>query len=187
MTNSLKINLTDEEAALLDQIELEALKLVNGQPARENGERAAQLATRLLERGAIPPVRKKVFADSDYATGRGPSVREQFRRHGNSPEETLRHPHFLAWLRYFIFGPDLPANLIEAYATKLDDMGMITSGDVGVLATYVRAETRKYGLIKSQADKIFKLALEHDDDIYLAQRLRREVLKTAKAYRASGW
>lgn len=159
----MKIDLTSEEGALLATIELEALKLENGQPARENGERAAQLVTMLLDRDAIPNVRKKVFSAAEYATGPGPSVAEQFRRNGNSHEQTIRHPHFLEWLRYFIFGAQLPDTMIEAYKRLIDELQPLTSGDAQVLRKFTRQQVRQHGLEKSQSDEVYKLILEFDE------------------------
>ncbi len=178
----LKIDLTPEEQARLANIELEALNVDNGQATWDNCERAAQLTEILLQRNAIPTIRKDVFAKDEYATGRGPSVSEQYRRNGNSYAQTLRHPQFLAWLRYFIYGPNLPADMIRRFQEKVKELGPLTSGDSEMLRHFIRQLTRQFGLKKSDANEVFKLVLEFNDDIYLAKSLRGETLKAAKPY-----
>ena len=168
----MKIELTAEEETLLSTIEFEALKLESGQPARDNAERAAQLATFLIDRKAIPEIREKVYSDEGYTTGHGPSAAEQFRRHDNTHEETIRHPHFLPWLRYFIFGPKLPETMIREFEILLSELGSLTSGDGPALKNFIRNQIKHHRLEKSKSDEVYKLILEFKDDTYLAKSLR---------------
>lgn len=156
------IGLDNEEKQLLASIELDAMKLTRtpGQPAIENCERAALLTERLLQRGAIPEHRLKAFVDPEYATRRW-SPLEQFKRNGNSKDETLRHPHFLKYLRYFIYGPNLPAALIQSFEDKIEDLGgSISSSDHVPLMKHTRTLARQFQTLKSDADEFFRLALE---------------------------
>lgn len=179
----MKISLKPEEQDLLDKIELEALNVDNGQPTLDNCERAATIASMLFARKAIPEMRLKVFTEADYATGRGPSVRDQFYRNGNTDAQMVRHPHFLAWLRYFIFGPQLPEEFIKVFKVKVEELEPLTSGDVKPLATLTRKLVRDFRLEKSEADEVFKLALEFKDDIYLAKSLRTAARTAGLHYR----
>lgn len=179
----MKIDLTKDEQQLLGTIKLEALNVDNGQPTRDNCERAAELTSMLLERKAIPDVRLRVFSKPEYATGCGPSSLEQFRRKGNSHDQMLRHPHFLKWLRYFVFGPQLPDGFIALFQEKVEELSPLTSGDTQPLRTLVRRLVREYELEKSEADEVFKLCLEFDDDVYLAKSLRTDAKAAGVHYR----
>ncbi len=179
---SLKIELKAEEEALLAETELNVRAVTHGEPARQNGQNAAKLAAMLLDRDAIPDVREAVFTDNEYAIGRGPSPLTNFRRRGLSTEEMLRHPHFLAWLRYFIFGPNLPEALLAELRAKIDEFGDVTSGDYEELRHFIRPLVKRFNLTKMQTDEIFKAALEFDLELDLTDTLRREARKVAKTY-----
>lgn len=179
----MKISLKPEEQELLDTIELEALNIENGQPTVDNCERAATLASMLLDRKAIPEVRLKGFVEASYATGRGPSVRDKFHRNGNTDAQMMRHPHFLAWLRYFIFGPQLPEEFIKVFQVKVEELEPLASGDVRPLAALTRKLVRDFNLEKSEADEVFKLVLEFEDDVYLAKSLRTAAKTAGVHYR----
>ena len=176
----MQIDMTEEEITLHDTIEFNALNLKNGQPFKENAERAAKLAILLSKREAVPHIRLAVFKDDNYAVGRGGSVIEKFRRNGNSDEQILRHPHFLPWLWYFIHGPKLPPTVIEQFTSLIKELGTLTSGDYETLRHFVRSLTKQFKLNKVDAIEVFKLSLEFSNDGSLANVLRRETLKVAK-------
>lgn len=177
-----QIELDVQEHELVAAIEFEVLKLHDHIHARRNGEIAAKLADILLSRDAIPDCRIKVFSDDRFTTGRDPSPWKQFQRNGNTKDETLRHPHFLAWLQYFIYGPNLPSSYIRIFQEKIEELAPITSSDSETLRHFTRSLTKQFGLKKSGADEVFKLLLEFEDDVYLAQTMRRETLKVAKSF-----
>ena len=176
----LAIELSDEEKLLLAEIEFNPLKVGNGKPTWENGDRAARLGDMLLERDAIPAHRKAIFANSEYMVGRGPTPFEQFERNDHDHDSMQRHPHFLKWLSYFIFGPNLPAPLIEMFRSKFNELGSITSGDYETLSVFTRKMTREFNLKKSDSDEVFRLCIEFEEDVDLAKRLRKEVMTVTK-------
>jgi len=132
------VDLNTEEQALFDALEFDAMKLRDHVHARENGENAAQLTTSLLDRNAIPEFRVSVFSDDRFAIGRGPSPLKCFQRNGNDREETLRHPHFLAWLRYFILGPNLPSSFTGEFRNFVWNLGHVSSSDYSSIAKKTR-------------------------------------------------
>jgi len=184
MTNQLNlmIGLTEEEGALLAEVKLDPRAVKHGEPARQNGAKAADLAEMLLARGAIPEIRYAVFADDECAIGRGPSPLTVFRRKNSSRRDVLEHPHFLKWLRYFIFGPNLPATFLAAFYAKIEELGDITSGDYETLRHFIRPLVKRFDLIKSETDEVFKAALEFGLELDLADTLRREARMVSKDY-----
>lgn len=161
-TQPLTLILTADEVALKDRIEFEALKLTGSDHAKDNGELALKLLQSLLKRDAIPSYRWEWFVDpKTNIGGRGKSREEQFEKNGTIGKDIARHPHFLEYLRYFLEGPSLPDLMIQAFATKVEDCGSVTSGDVIPLGTLARKLTRSAGLNrKHSAAEFYKLSRE---------------------------
>lgn len=155
------IALTPEEKALFDKIEFDWDALEHAEFLR-NGDAVVALMKSLLARNGIPEVRRKYFTDPSYRTGRMKgSYRDLFHRNGNTDDEMMRHAHFLAYLRYFLCGPDLPADAIKRFRDEVARCGTITSGDVIPLAKFARRETRERGMPPHEAcEEYFKLALD---------------------------
>ncbi|MBP7704933.1 MAG: hypothetical protein KA105_06565 [Caulobacter sp.] len=164
MTNPFHIELTPDERALLDQIELDALALRDQAHWQSNSDLVVALYRSLSEREAIPEHRWKVFADASYNIGgRGSSVLDHFKRNGNQGEEIIRHPHFLKHLKFFLFGPDLPASVLAAFKQEVDNcFGHVTSSDVPKLSAAASRIARAHRLEPREAsEEFFKLGLEH--------------------------
>jgi hypothetical protein len=157
------MELTEAEQKLLDQIELDAMAL-RGCPdrARANGELVHALMMSLLARKAIPDIRTNFFNDPDYNIGgRGRSRYATFEKNGTRGENVFRHPHFLKYLRYFLFGADLPSNVKADFANEVAKCGLVTSGDVVPLGAFARRQVRAAGLdAKRAAEEFYKLALD---------------------------
>lgn len=176
------IELTADEKAALGSIKLDASALENGEPARKNCAEASRLTKSLLARETIPKIRLSIFCDDNYATVRGKSPRRRFLENCASDDEIFLHPHFLDWLRYFIYGPSLPDSFTSEFSAKVDSLGSITSGDHETLRHFVRSLVKEHRLLKSDVDEIYKLALEVNLSIDLSHTLRREALKVAERY-----
>ena len=177
MAGKLTIELTPAEQELLDQLELDAGALKGQAMATRNGERAAQLTELLLARdGAIPPQRLAYFTEPEYCIGgRGSSHKERFERNLRQGS-MLEHPHFLAYLRYFIHGPDLPESVIAAFAARVEECGQVTSSDIVPLAKHAKQLTRSHSLNAHDAsEEFYKLALEHGLDSGYAEIIRKQV------------
>jgi len=93
--------------------------------------------------------------------GYGKSRQQVFEDNGTSGRDILCHADFMDYLRYFIYGPDLPPDTIRGFCKIIeDDVG--TSGMVlNQITAYVRKEVRSKGLNPADAaNEFFKLAHE---------------------------
>lgn len=157
----MQIELTDEEQELIDKIEFDPMKVSDHQQWQINSELAYRIITLLLSRKAVPEHRIRYFTEPAYnCGGRGKSRRELFLANAKTNENMFRHNHFLAYIRYFVFGPNLPEELIASFRKSVEACGNITSGDIDPLRTKARALARQYKLNKTNADEFYKLALE---------------------------
>ena len=153
------IDLTEEERLLLSQI---AFNWVNHDELRGSLKPMEELATRLLERGAIPSIRICYFNDASFNPGgRGKSREEVFEKNGTAGKDILCHPHFLKYFKYFLFGPELPPTVIERFKNEASCSGHLTGGDINDLAPYARSCVREYRLAPHDAaEEFYKLAIE---------------------------
>lgn len=145
--------------------------------ARVNGEVACELMKSLIGRKAIPEARIRFFTDPQLNVGgRGSSRRQIFEKHGTSGDAIFRHPHFLKYLRYFLFGPDLPAAVIEGFQEKVALCQPVTSGDIDTFVEYARQQTRLHRLdAGTAAEEFYKLALECG--LHVEARIIRDAVK----------
>lgn len=162
----LAIDLIASEAALVDQIEFDALALgrAGAASAVANGERVLSLLRALLDRGAIPGHRLRVFTDADHHPRGGKRSHKQiFQGNGTSGDDIARHPHFLKVIRYFLLGPDLPQAAIAGFARAVSDAGGGIGGSESIeVSKAARHLVRTHGLEPHHAsEEFFKLALEH--------------------------
>lgn len=138
-------------------------------------EAAGTLTESLLKRGAIPEIRRRYLTDEELNIGgRGKSRIEGFAAHGLDQSQTFRHGNFLKYLRYFIYGPDLPAATIEGFKKIVDDDAG-TSGEVlDQLCRFTRAEVRRGLPVERHKlpEEFFKLALEKNVDLHVARCVR---------------
>jgi hypothetical protein len=103
-----------------------------------------------------------------------------FKKNGAHGEEIFRRPHFLKHLHYFLYGPDLPPQVIEAFRQKVADIGFVTSSDIVPLGAFARQLTRANKLDASDpAEEFFKLALDCGLALHEARSIRDSV-KTAR-------
>lgn len=162
MMDSFTIGLTAEEQTLAEAIEFEALNLKDHIHAEQNAQLAVALMRSLIARDGIPEQRRKYFGDPAYHPGgRGSSRKQMFERNGCRGEAILRHPHFLAYLRYFIHGADLPPRVVAEFRTAVEECGMVTSGDIIPLGHKARTLARRLGLSRHEArEEFYKLALD---------------------------
>ena len=173
------IELTPEERELADKIVFDLLRAnLEHKQVIENGERAAQLMKSLMKRKAIPGKRLLYFTDANYNPGRGKASRfDRFRENAGSAEAVLRHPHFLEYLHYFIYGSDLPAALKLEFLEKAADQWV----KAHELANFARQLIRKYDLRRHPQnyrlkDMFYQLALDCDCDEGTAGAVRRAAM-----------
>jgi hypothetical protein len=157
--NQPDIELFDAESVLLAQIDFNwDTRRHDHEDFVRNGENVAQLLSALLARNAIPEHRLKYFNDLAYRTGRiKGSRRDLYLRNRN----TLRSYSFLKEARYFVCGPDLPAEAMTEFRQAATKFGHVRPSDSIELANLARRQVRTYGLLSHEvAEEYFKLALD---------------------------
>lgn len=172
------IELTDPEKEMLASLSFDPLSFKGDHEGfLRNADLAHQLTTSLIEREGIPEHRVRYFTDCEYyPSGRGKSRQDSFVKHGNDHDETLRHPHFLKYLRYFIHGADLPAAIIRQYGEAVKNCGPVSSGDIPELGAKARNMARTHRLEGSAAaDEFFKLSLDLGLSAGQSARIRESV------------
>jgi hypothetical protein len=171
------ITLTAKERVLLAKISFDLSGHHDAETVRAWCDSAKSLAQSLLKRKAVPEIRLRYFTDPDLNVGgHNKSRKEVFEGNGTRGDDILQHPHFLAYLKYFIFGPDLPQTTIDQFRQiVIEDRG--TSGMLlKQMTQFARAETRRLG--ENRPDEFFKLALECGLDVGLARIIRDAVRGT---------
>jgi hypothetical protein len=178
------VELTEPERRLLSQIEFTPSREKHDpEAARANGEMALELTKLLLQRKGIPQVRLTWFTDPSYNIGgHGSSRRDVFVKNGMYGEDIFRHPHFLKYLNYFVFGPELPSEVIAGFEGAVAYCGIVTSGDIIPLGEHAKQQARAHRLeaIKA-AEEFYKLALECGLDSTDARMIRDAVKKLRSA------
>lgn len=169
------IELTDEEHKLLEKINFSSH---NFDVIRNSLEPQNLLTDLLLEREAIPAIRLKYLSDPEFnPSGRGKSRIQIFEKNGTPEEKISSHGNFTKYLKYFIFGPDLPENVISEFISTVVCSGHITLRDIQDYSPKARAYAR--ALDRSShvvAEEFFKLALEHGAQPSTAASLRASIL-----------
>lgn len=175
------IQLTAEERDLVERIDFDPSPGIHDADYwRSVGIAAQQLMESLLKRKAIPEVRKRFFADPEFNIGgRGRSRAEIFEKNGTRGDAIFRHPHFLKYLHYFLYGPDLAVDIVDAFEGKITECGRITSSDIIPLGDFARQLTRRYAIDSGKAaEEFFKLALDCGVDLTAARSIRNAVKRT---------
>ena len=168
------IELTEREIELLAQINFGHTR--HGELNASLAPMAA-LSASLLDRGAIPEIRLLYFTDPERnPSGRGKSRQQIFEKNGTPEAEICAHPHFLKFLEYFIYGPDLPKTIIENFKAAMACSGYLTGGDVNDLAPEARRFVRSSRLNPHDvADEFHKLVLECDASPSSAESIYKSV------------
>lgn len=176
-----QLKLLPEEQALLEQIIFDYHDPHFYQSLDRSCEAAGLLATSLLSRKAIPAVRLRWFTDPQLQLGTKMSRMQIFEKNGTSGDDILTHPHFLPYLRYFVFGPDLPADVIDQFSAKVDSLPFVSGSSCDELIDMARDATRRYGLSPHSAcEEFWKLGLECGAEDMYARIIRDAVLKVRR-------
>jgi len=174
-----EIELTAEERALLAKINFNPSPSDREEHGYWNtvGGASLGLMKSLIARNAIPEVRTEYFSNPDFnVRGRSRSRAEIFESHGTRGEAIFRHPNFLKYLHYFLYGPDLPTHVLQAFRQRIADIGFVTSSDISPLGAFARQLTRTNRLDASDpAEEFFKLALECGLELHEAKSIRNSV------------
>jgi hypothetical protein len=176
--NTTDIELTANEKTLLEVIDFDVPPRNRDEKAvRSISDAAHDLMQSLLERNGIPTVRLRFFKDPALnPSGRGRSPLQVFNSNGTRGSAVYRHGHFLKYLRYFLFGPDLPSSVIKGFRQTVYECGTVTSGDIIPLGNSARQQARAHKLDAGRAaDEFYKLALECGLKVFEARSIRNAV------------
>lgn len=179
------IALTENEKALVGNIDFESY---TRESYIANQESILSLLRSLSDRNAIPEQRLKYWNDPEYNIGgyKNTSKKETFERNGRKGSEIYTHPHFLKYLRYFLYGADLPDQLIKQFYIGCNEghvnFDYVTSGDITPICKsarkIARIAIRDYNLEKRHVtEELYKLCLDIELDVSYARFVRNEVAK----------
>lgn len=162
------------EQKLLDQIAFEFSH--DNNKILESCKAAAQLAILLLQREAIPEIRIRFFIEAEFNIGKEKSRFGEFESEGITGYAVFEDPRFLEHLRYFIFGPNLPYQVLAEFSNIAYPYEYISGGDVKDLRELAISLVEEHKLnSKYVACEFFKLALECGMDVYYAQSILETV------------
>jgi hypothetical protein len=175
-----QIDLTEAEQELASKIvfDLDNARLEYEQ-AIENGELTATLMESLMDRKAIPENRPRYFVEPNYNPNNSKASRSDlFLRNAKTFERMYRHPHFVRYLRYFVYGADLPLAIKEAFSAKAEDHFVDTQQLVKLARDQAR-ELRSTHLPKDYRlpDAFYQLALDCGRHEWDARSIREAVMK----------
>lgn len=175
-----EIKLTQDEQAIAKEINFATSETrLSYEDTHANGERIAALFESLCLRNAIPENRIRYFSDPDYnPKNTRASRKELFLRNIHTPADMLRHPHFVKYLRYFIYGANLPLALKAEFQAQAKD------GETKPLqlAAFAGSLVRKYDLPRHPQNidlnnAFYQLALDCGCREDIARSVRQAVMK----------
>lgn len=174
------IDLSEREVDLLQRIDLRVKHRdhAEGHTAyNANKEPILMLLHSLSERKAVPPQRLSYWNDPQYNFGRVKASRKElFERSGRTGAEIYMHPHFIPYLRYFLFGSELPDDVIVRFEEKVGNPEWVTSSDVIPIGKFARDLTRQHRLETSDVpEEFFKLCLDMGLSLDVAESVMRSV------------
>lgn len=136
------------------------------------------LARSLLSRSVIPEVRFNYFTKPEYNLSNPKKSHEEiFESNGTKGEEILSHPHFLKYLKYFIYGSELSEPLKSNLAAikKSHHYGDdFVENAIPVLKSYFKAALGNDRAVFS--DEVFKQCLDLDVEFIHAKQLRNKIM-----------
>lgn len=176
-----KIELTETEETLL-----KALKTFTINPSEEYKKRLLKLENcflltkSLIARDAVPHHRIDYFVKAEYRLSDTRKSRLQvFESNNTSGEAIFRHPHFLKYLKYFIYGADLPQAIItQIKAIKAEtfyDSDFVEQA-LPNIKSYFNANYDKASR-NAFSEEIFKLSLDLGVEFSDSVQLRNKVMK----------
>ena len=162
------IELTDEETLLLEGITLEPNASRHDYDAfratcKANADKVPLLMESLISRDAVPKQRLSYWNDPEYQTDHRLKISRQgiFERNGSKGRKIYEHPHFIPFLRYFLFSAELPDAVITEFEKKVGNPDWLTSGDFEPIGKCARSLIREHGLRQSSArEEFYKLCLD---------------------------
>jgi hypothetical protein len=158
------VSLVPEEKKLLNKITF-GFGHGDNKIIRESCAGASPLASSLLARNVIPEIHIRYFTDPELNVGTKKS-REQVL--GITGDAICSNPRFLEYLYYFIYGPNLPAQVITKFSNTAYPYEYISGGDTKDLRKLAISLVDEYKLNpRDVACEFFKLAIEYGMDVYM--------------------
>ncbi len=176
-----KLELTQQENDLLQNIKSFTIDLNEEHNKRLlKLENCFLLTQSLIERKALPEHRISYFISAEYRLSDTRSSRmEVFESNGTSGEAIFRHPHFLKYLKYFIYGADLPVAFKQQVKIIKEETfyhSDFVEQATPIIRIYYNANINKANR-KAFAEEIFKLSLDLGLDLTHSAQLRNKVMK----------
>ncbi len=159
MTRTPDISLTDQEQAWLGQIDFSRR---HDDATVRSLEPMAALYQSLVARGGIPAERIRYYTLADrYPGGQGRSREAWYEANGSPIDGAHLEASFLPRLEYYLYGPNLPADIVAAFRQAALSDGRLSSWEIerlkpGVMQV-VRALPQEIAL---SAEEFLKLAFE---------------------------
>lgn len=159
MTRTPDIDLTAQEHAWLGQIDFSRR---HDDATVRSLEPMAALYQSLLARGGIPVERLRYYTVPDrYPGGQGRSREAWYEANGAPANGAHLEASFLPRLEYYVFGPNLPADIVAAFRQAALSDGRLSSWEIERLKPgamqVVRALPQE---ISVSAEEFLKLAFE---------------------------
>lgn len=147
------------------------------------------LVRSLLERDAIPRIRRRYVTDSELNIGgyKDTSVIGTFQRNGSSGDDMISHLHFLEYAWYFIHGAKLPDDTKGEFLDVATDPWMELMPLRKTASRLFREDVRRGRLARRDVDSVheefFKLALDCGVDDYVAVSVRNHIMQVRASVR----
>ena len=172
-----KIPLTPEETDLCKQIIFtKPYGYVPQEVIDASSDAAYHLMRSLINRNAIPDIRLRYFKDPNLNSHIKKSHQQIFEQNGTTGIAIFRHQGFIPFLKYFVFGPDLPDPVIEGFIQIVEREQYISGSDMPGLEKFARDETRRFDLVPHKAsEEFYKLSLECGINKDLSQMIRNAI------------
>lgn len=180
--NGMHISLTDTEQDILSNIKLNANDIESPDDCKRNGDHVTRLMHSLLARDAIPGHRWKYWTDPEYNPGVQRSRKGIFEKNDRYGDEIYGNVHFLNHLKFLLYGPDLPDEIISEFSDKVVSFQPVTSGDYEPIGNYAKELIRRYRLIPDKhhrvdiADKFYHLCIEIDPWAGIEDYVRQTIM-----------
>lgn len=137
-----------------------------------------ELSNSLLNRNAIPKPRLRYFSDPKCNLSNPRISHEQiFEDNGKKGSAILEDPSFLKYLKYFIYGPNLPESLLsELYRIKAESFYDDDFKDLALL--HIRSYFKRSSLTaKELSEEIYKACLDLEIEDIFSVQIRNSVMK----------
>ena len=176
------INLTPQEKALCDELGSFEINLDENYETRISKlEKCFALTESLFQRYAIPERRLLYFFNPEYnLSNPKKSHKNIFESNGTIGAAIYRHPHFLKYLKYFIYGADLPEETKNILHKKYESC---TFDDDFVEVAYLHLKPLHAQLSAEEKTKfkeeVFKFCIDLGVDLRYSKNLK-DKMKTRK-------